>query len=252
MPLLADGIVRFIGEKVAAVAAESEAIAEAAVDLIKAEYEELEPLLDPLEAIKPTTILLHPNVASYQGLLQPIETPSNVFVDMMWRKGDVEAGFRESDVIVENTFTTKPVHQAYIEPHSCVVQAKEAGGAGIWACSKVPFALREQVATAFHKSADEFVVHPCYIGGCFGGKGDFGCAGVLFAFLKSGFQEDGDELFGGSRRNPRHAAIVSQTGAKERWPARGAPDGIYLGQRRLRCFCRWLSRRPKGSGGPYK
>ena len=92
---------------------------------------------------------------------------------MNWKKGDVEAGFREADIVVENTFTTQPVHQAYIEPHACVVRAQGNGGADIWACSKVPFALREQVATAFAKGLKSFVVHPCYIGGCFGGKGDF-------------------------------------------------------------------------------
>ncbi len=43
---------------------------------------------------------------------------------MNWKKGDVEAGFREADIVVENIFTTKPVHQAYIEPHACVVQAQ--------------------------------------------------------------------------------------------------------------------------------
>jgi len=69
MPILADGVVRFIGEKVAAVAAESEAIAEAAVELIDVEYEEMPALLDPLEAVKLSAALLHPNVAQYRGLL---------------------------------------------------------------------------------------------------------------------------------------------------------------------------------------
>ena len=151
MPVLADGVVRFIGEKVAAVAADSEAIAEQALALIAVEYEEMKPLLDPLEALKPTATLLHPKVTDYRGLLHPIETPSNVFVDMTWKKGDVEAGFRESDIIVENTFTTKPVHQAYIEPHACVVEVRGESKAEIWACSKVPFALREQVTAAFGK-----------------------------------------------------------------------------------------------------
>jgi len=211
MPILADGVVRFIGEKVAAVAAESEAVAEAAVDLIEVEYEEMEPLLDPLEAMQPMAALLHPAVQSYRGLLHPIETASNVFVDMTWQKGDLEAGFRESDIIIENTFTTQPVHQAYIEPHSCVVQANYSSGAEVWACSKVPFALREQVANAFGKAPDSFVVHPCYIGGCFGGKGDFmdvpACT-VLSG--KSGrpvkmVMDYSEEFVAG---NPRHAAIV--------------------------------------------
>ena len=172
MPILADGVVRFIGEKVAAVAAESEEIAEAALELIDVEYEEFEPLLDPLAAARPDAPLLHPQVQRYRGLLHPIDTPSNVFVDMTWRKGDVEAGFRDSDIVVENTFTTQPVHQAYIEPHACVVRTSDSASVDVWACSKVPFALREQVATAFGASAEKFVVHPCYIGGCFGGKGD--------------------------------------------------------------------------------
>ena len=211
MPILADGIVRFIGEKVIAVAAESEAIAEAAVDLIDIEYDELEPLHDPQKAAKPSATLIHPNVQNYRGLLHAIEAPSNVFVDMTWKKGDVKAGFREADIIVENTFTTRPVHQAYIEPHSCVVQANGSGGGDIWACSKVPFALREQVANAFKTAVDDFVVHPCYIGGCFGGKGDFMDVPVCYVLSsKTGrpvkmSMDYSDEFVAG---NPRHAAVV--------------------------------------------
>jgi CO/xanthine dehydrogenase Mo-binding subunit len=211
MPLLADGLVRFIGEKVAAVAADSEAIAEEALGLIDVEYDEMTPLLDPLEAVKPDAPLLHPNVQGYRGLLHPITVPSNVFVHMNWKKGDVEAGFRESDIIVENTFTTKPVHQAYIEPHACVVQAQGSGSGDIWACSKVPFALREQVANAFGRGLDEFIVHPCYIGGCFGGKGDFMDVPVCYLLsLKSGrpvkmVMDYSEEFVAG---NPRHAATV--------------------------------------------
>ena len=212
MPILADGVVRFIGEKVAAVAAESEAIAEEAVNLFDVNYEELPPLLDPLEALKPSAPLLHPNVQRYRGLLHLIEQPSNVFLDMKWTKGDIDAGFRAADIIIENIFTTRPVHQAYIEPHACVVQARSGGGtADIWGCSKVPFALREQVANAFGQSVENFLVHPCYIGGCFGGKGDFMDVPVCYLLsLKSGrpvkmVMDYGEEFIAG---NPRHAAIV--------------------------------------------
>jgi CO/xanthine dehydrogenase Mo-binding subunit len=211
MPILAQSVVRFIGEKVAAVAADSEAAASEAVEAITIECEELEPLFDPLEAMKPSASLLHPDVSDYRGLLHKIETPSNVFVHMNWRKGDIETGFRESDVIVENTFTTKPVHQAYIEPHSCLVQALDSGGADIWACSKVPFALREQVAAAFAMPADHFIVRPCYIGGCFGGKGDFMDVPVCYVLSQKTrrpvklVMDYSEEFIAG---NPRHAAIV--------------------------------------------
>lgn len=211
MPVLPDEVVRFIGEKVAVVAAESEEIAEAATELIDVTYEELDALLDPLEAVQSTATVLHPNVQSYRGLLHEIKAPSNVFVDLTWTKGDVEAGFRDADLIVENTFTTQPMHQAYIEPHSCVVQARSAGGADVWACSKVPFALREQVATAFRRPVGDFLMHPSYIGGCFGGKGDFMDVPVCYLLsLKSGrpvkmVMDYAEEFIAG---NPRHAAVI--------------------------------------------
>src|SRR3954451_12575500 len=121
MPILADGEVRFIGEKVAAIAADSEAISEEALNLIEVEYEETEPLLDPVEAMRPGAKLLHPEIMNYKGLPKPLAAPSNEFVNVTWKKGDIETGFRQAEVIVENTFTTPVVHQSYIEPHSCVV-----------------------------------------------------------------------------------------------------------------------------------
>ena len=257
MPILAEGVVRFIGEKVAAVAAESEEIAETALELIDVEYEELEPLLDPLVAVRPDALLLHPQVQHYRGLLHPIEAPTNVFVDMKWQKGDVEAGFRDSDIIVENTFTTQAVHQAYIEPHACVVEAAGSAGADVWACSKVPFALREQIAAAFDTTPEKFVLHPCYIGGCFGGKGDFMDVPVGYILsAKSGrpvklVMDYYDEFIAG---NPRHAAVIRvKTGVKKGGQlvahrmeyvfdsgAYGAfkPQGYLVG--------------PKEAAGPYK
>ncbi len=116
MPLLADGVVRYVGERVAVVAAETEEIAAAALELIDVEYEELPVVTDVLAAIEPNAPLLHPEVANYKGLLHKIDTPSNVFVDLTWKKGAVVEGFRQSDVIVENSYTVAAVHQAYLEP----------------------------------------------------------------------------------------------------------------------------------------
>src|SRR5213594_63460 len=219
IPLLADGVVRYIGEKVAAVAAETEEAAERAVDLIEVEYNELEPVLDPLEAIKPTATLIHPDVVSYKGLPVKLEAPSNTFIYISWKKGDVEAGFRQSDIIVDNTFTTNNVHHAYIEPHSCVAKADPSGGAEIWSCSKVPYVVRDQVATAVRVDPEKLVIHPCYIGGDFGGKGDFMDIPVCyFLSLKSGrpvkMVMDYDEEF--TAGNPRHSSIIRvRTGVKK-------------------------------------
>ena len=81
------------------------------------------PILDPVETMKPGARLIHPDVANYKGLPKPLKEPSNDFIYITWGRGDIESGFRQADIIVENTFTTSAVHQSYIEPHSCVVKA---------------------------------------------------------------------------------------------------------------------------------
>ena len=159
MPLLADGVVRFTGEKVAAVAADTEEAAEQALDQIRVEYEELQPLLSPADALAPSAALLHPEVLHYKGLPGKLAAPSNAFVRLSWKKGDIEEGLRRSSLVLENVFETQVAHQAYIEPHSCVVKANDSAGGEIWACSKVPFALRQQMAAAFGLEPEKFLVH---------------------------------------------------------------------------------------------
>jgi CO/xanthine dehydrogenase Mo-binding subunit len=218
-PVLADGLVRFIGEKVAAIAADTKLAAEQALELIEVEYDEMEPLLDPLAAIKDDAPILHPDLLSYKGLPVPVEKLSNVFACLKWGKGDIESGFRQADVIVENTFTTQVTHQSYLEPHACVVSADPSGGASIWSCSKTPFAVRNQLANCVGIDKEKLVFHPMHIGGDFGGKGGFMDIPVAyFLSLKSGqpvkmVMEYGEELSAG---NPRHASIIkAKTGVKK-------------------------------------
>jgi CO/xanthine dehydrogenase Mo-binding subunit len=217
-PVLADGVVRFIGEKVAAVAAETEEAVERALDLIEVEYDELEALLDPVEAAKPGATLLHPDLLSYKGLPVPLAKPSNVFAYLKWGKGDLQAGFKGSDLIVENTYTTQVTHQSYLEPHACVVKADPSGGADIWSCSKTPFAVRGQLSNCIGIAKEKFVFHPMHIGGDFGGKGGFMDTPVCyFLSLKSGqpvkmVMDYSEELVAG---NPRHPSIIKvKTGVK--------------------------------------
>mgnify|MGYP001171820641 FL=1 len=80
VPVLAWDHVRFTGERVAAVAAEDEDIAQAAIDLIEVKYEELPAQLDPLEAMKDGAPFIHPDMVSYVGYPQPPQKPSNVFI----------------------------------------------------------------------------------------------------------------------------------------------------------------------------
>jgi carbon-monoxide dehydrogenase large subunit len=226
MPLLADGVVRYAGEKVAAVAAESEAIAGAALDLIDVEYEELPVISDPLQALAPDAPLLHPNLAEYKGLLHKIEPASNAFVRLNWKKGEVEEGFRQSDVVMQNTFIVPAVHQAYIEPHSSLVRINADGSAEIWSSNKSPFAMRDQIGNALGVSPSSLIIRPCYVGGDFGGKGDGNDAALCYALArKSGrpvrlLNDYTEELIAG---NPRHGAVITvKTGVKE--------NGILIAQ----------------------
>ena len=219
MPILADGEVRFIGEKVAAVAAETEEIAEEAINLIEVEYDETEPLLDPIEALKPDAKLIHPDVVGYRGLPKPLSQPTNDFIYVTWGKGDLETGFRQADLIVENTFTTPVVHHTYIEPHSCVVSTAADGSAEFWSCSKVPYGVREQVANALKLPQEKFNFNPVYIGGDFGGKGDFMDLAVVYLLSKKAGRPvklvmDYEEEFAAG--NPRHASVIHvKTGVKK-------------------------------------
>ena len=226
MPLLAEGVVRYCGETVAAVAGETEAIAAAAVDLVEVEYEELPVVTDPIQAMAEDAPLIHPDVAEYKGLLHKIDKASNVFVRLNWKKGDVEEGFRQSDIVVENTFTVPAVHQGYIEPHCSVVRINADGTAEIWSSNKSPFALRDQVGNALQIPPASLTIRPCYVGGDFGGKGDGNDVALCYALARRTARpvkmlvDYAEELIAG---NPRHGAVITvKTGVKK--------NGILIAQ----------------------
>ena len=97
MPVLAQGVVRFVGEKVAAVAADDPDTASEALLLINVEYEELTPVFDAEQAMGTDAPALHPEMESYHGLPQPPSGINNTFAHITWEKGDVEQGFRDSE-----------------------------------------------------------------------------------------------------------------------------------------------------------
>ena len=132
--------VRFIGDKVAAIVADDEDIADAALALIDVEYEELPAVLDPEEAARPDAPLLHPDFNTYRGV-EWLDEPSNVYGRMVHEWGDMEEGFRKADVVIEREYRTPRVHQAYLEPHACAVEIDEDGRAHIWMSCQMPTAV---------------------------------------------------------------------------------------------------------------
>jgi CO/xanthine dehydrogenase Mo-binding subunit len=211
VPVLAEERVRFVGERVAAVAAEDRDAAEEALMRIEVEYEELPAVCDPLEALRSDAPILHPEVNSYIGLPRPLEQPSNAFVRDIWSKGDIEAGFAQAELIIENTFTVPRQHQAYLETHSCLVWIDDAGRLQVWASSKVPYQVKEQLAVALGLPKERIRLNPIAIGGDYGGKGSpMDIPLAYFLARRSGrpvkmVMDYVEELTAG---NPRHAAII--------------------------------------------
>lgn len=170
MPVLARNRVRYVGEPIAAVAADSAEIAEEALNLIEVQYEELPFVTDPVEAIRPGAPVLHENPGAYKNAPErAIELP-NVQSHGLWSNGDVEAGFKKAARIFEHTFRTPLGFHAYIEPHACTVRVNDGGQVEIWASNKAPFTLRDRVARDLDLDPKNIKVHILPVGGDFGGK----------------------------------------------------------------------------------
>ncbi len=164
-PVLCWDVVRYVGDAVAIVAADTQEIADEALKLIEVEYEPLEPVTTPLQALQPDAPVLHP------------EHPTgNLLKHIKVRHGNVEQGFAEADVIVERTFHTPRTEHAFLEPEcSVAVPAgydEEHPKLTIYVGSQIPYADREQVAAALGLPEDAVRIRATMIGGGFGGKED--------------------------------------------------------------------------------
>ena len=170
-PILALDRVRFIGEKVAVVGAESREIAEEAAALIDIEYEEWPAVFDPMDAMRQSAPLLHQEMASYGNLPKPMAGIPNVHSHVQWLVGDCERGFAESDLVFEQTFATQRAHQGYLEPHASVVYIDEQDRVVVWSSNKVPFPTKKYLARAIGVDEKKIIVELSSVGGDFGGKG---------------------------------------------------------------------------------
>jgi CO/xanthine dehydrogenase Mo-binding subunit len=156
--LLAGEKVRYIGDEVAAVAAIDLETAAEALKRIRVEYEELPAVFDPAEAMNEGAPLVHKNIER------------NIARTIQIRHGDVDSAFRESDAVVEGTFKTPLVHQAYLEPHSAVAQWDSHGRVILWIPTQSPTLARMTYANALGISRDKIRILQMPMGGAFGGK----------------------------------------------------------------------------------
>ena len=157
------------GHAVAAVAATSASVAKQALRLIAVDYEPLPHVIDVLEAMELDAPLLHEDLFT-AGIEPAPDAPSNIAKRVGFTLGDTDAGFEHAEVIVEREFITKPVHQAYIEPHACVASVSEDDQAELWCSTQGHYLVRAFCAKLLRLDMSKLRVTASEIGGGFGGK----------------------------------------------------------------------------------
>jgi CO/xanthine dehydrogenase Mo-binding subunit len=192
--------VLYEGHAVAAVAATTPMIAAEALDLIEVEYEVLPFVIDVEDAMMPNAPLLHEDLYT-QGVDPRPDQPSNIAKRLGFKKGDSAEGFRLADIIIERRYTTQPVHQAYIEPHACVVSVAADGQVQIWASSQGQFMIRAYCAKLLGLDIASIRVTPA-------------------ERSRASSPTDARSIWRGSARRPRHSP--------RRWDRRGQRAGGLL------------------------
>ena len=159
--------VRFIGDQVALVVAETEEIAARARDLIQVEYEDLPVVTDPLEAMQPGAALLHP------------DRDSNILGHYRIRKGDVEAAFSQADVVIEGEYRTPAQEHAYLQPEAGIAYLDDEGRVTVQVAGQWTHKDQDQICHALGLPHEKVrVIYPA-IGGAFGGREDMSVQIVL-------------------------------------------------------------------------
>lgn len=213
-PVLAWDRVHFVGQYVAAVAADTREQAEAAARSILVEYEELPTLFDPEAALEPEATVLHSDRSTYPFLYgkAPVTAHPNIQGRVFVERGDVSAAFANAARVFEHRFTTPRYHGGYLEPHATLVWIDGEDVTHVVSTNKAPGALKGQLCRSFDLSPEKVVIEQNFIGGDFGAKGlsieEFPCYALAKAtgrpvkFVRP-YTEDVRST------NTRHASVIT-------------------------------------------
>ncbi len=167
--MLAKNRVRYMGDPVAAVAAESQSIVKQALKKIKVVYEPLPVVIDPEETMKPTAPTLHEDMPLPKNLPKDLNV-KNVCSYTAVHAGDPDKAMAEADVVVEETYETKMIHPQYLEPRIAAARLEADGRLTVWVNAQAPFSVRTDVAKLLGLPLSKVRVLATEIGGGFGGK----------------------------------------------------------------------------------
>lgn len=183
---LAVNTVKFCGEPVVAIAAETPEIAEAACDLVKVEYEPLPVINNPMEGMAKDAILIHPELHTYKVV--PIFHPqahTNISHHHIIRKGDADAAFKYAEehpdeyYITEHEYHVPHVQHTPIENHIAVAQYEPDGKCTVWASCQSPYAVRQALSASFDIPLNKMRIISPYVGGGFGAKAGTTIEGII-------------------------------------------------------------------------
>lgn len=173
VPILAREKVRFVGERVAAVVAETRAQAEAAAELVAVEYEPLPAVTTPAEALAAGAAAVHSAPWSYAGAVAKQGDGSNVIYHDV--HGCTEAEITEAlagaAFRIDRTYRSQGVHHGYLEPQACIADYRGADSIHVWLTNKAPYRIREMIARCVGVEPHAIVMEHATLGGDFGGKG---------------------------------------------------------------------------------
>ncbi|MGB4659009.1 MAG: xanthine dehydrogenase family protein molybdopterin-binding subunit [Mobilitalea sp.] len=176
---------KYMGEAVAAVAAETEEIAKQACELVKVEYEELPAVTNAVDGMKPEAPLIHPALHTYK--VAPIFYPvkgTNISHHYVLRKGDAQKAFAKADFVYENSFYIPHVQHVPIEPHAAIAKYDANGKLTVWASCQSPYAVRQALSVAFGMPLNKIRVVSPTVGGGFGSKAGTTLEGILVPLAK--------------------------------------------------------------------
>ncbi len=211
-PLLAAEQTRFVGERVAAVVAESRDQAERAARLVAVDYEPLPAVVTAAQALEPGAPRVHDSPAVYDGAAAgPEDGPNVVYHGTHGSLAAVEEALSGAAFVVDATYRAHTVHQGYLEPQACVADYSSAHDVRVWLTTKAPYKVRATIADCLGLSLEAVDLRPSALGGDFGGKGSSQEAVICVELsrlvgrpVKSVLRHD-EEL---TATNPRHTAQV--------------------------------------------
>lgn len=176
---------KYMGEAVAAVAAETLEIAQAACEKIKVEYEPLPAVTNAVEGMKPDAPIIHPDLGSYK--VAPIfypEAGTNISHHYVLRKGDFEKACEQADRVFEHSYYIPHVQHVPLEPHGCIAKYDADGKCTVWASCQSPYAVRQALSVAFDLPLNKVRVISQAVGGGFGSKAGTTLEGIVIPLAK--------------------------------------------------------------------